>query len=178
MTDAHARATGRGGSAGPRVRRASLDDAAAIAALLRDLGYAWLDAMALTATLKALLERPDLALFLAIDRAGRSLGLVQLSHRPQVHLGGTQVSIDALVVSAEARGQGIGRRLLRRARAYARCHQAVRVEVHTNRGRESYRRGFYAANGFREANSALFRLAELERKQGPALPGTARAPTP
>jgi hypothetical protein len=33
----------------------------------------------------------------------------------------------------------------------------VRIEVHTTRARENYQRGFYSLNGYREADSALFR---------------------
>jgi ribosomal protein S18 acetylase RimI-like enzyme len=151
-------------SPGLRVRRARGDDGAAIRRLLVALGYEAGGGPALPALLRDTLARPDLALFLATDRgdpAGTPLGLIGLSRRPQLHLGGTLVSIDALAVLPEARGRGVGRRLLRRARAYARLHRAVRLEVHTTRARENYRRGFYPSNGFREADSALFRI-ELE----------------
>ncbi len=143
-----------------RVRAATTDDCAAIRELLIALGYASGGGPQLPELLRAALARADLALFVACDRAdplGTPLGLIQLSRRPQLHLGGTLVSIDALTVSPEARGRGVGGRLLRRARAYARLHHAVRIEVHTTRSRENYRRGFYPAHGYREVDSALFR---------------------
>jgi (aminoalkyl)phosphonate N-acetyltransferase len=148
-----------------RVRRATEEDLSAIEELLAALGYRMGEAGALVASLRATLERPDLALFLACDPAiGRPVGLLLLSQRPQLQLGGTLVSIDTLVVSPEVRGLGVGRRLLRRARAFARLHRAVRVEVNTTRSRENYRRGFYPANDYEEADAALFRLAPLERR--------------
>ena len=148
-----------------RVRGAQEADGAAIRGLLRALGYEAGDGEALAGLLRAALDRPDCALFLALDRddpRGAPLGLIQLSQRPQLHLGGPLVSIDTLTVLPGARGRGIGRRLLRRARAYARLHRAVRIEVHTTRARENYRRGFYPANGYQEADSALFRLDRQE----------------
>lgn len=139
-----------------RVRLAREEDVAALPTLLRALGYTADNEAELGALLRATLDRPDLAVFLAIGHEG-PLGLLGLSQRPQLHLGGTLVSIDALAILPEARGRGIGRRLLRRAIAYARLHRAVRIELHTTRARENYRRGFYPANGYREVDSALFR---------------------
>ncbi len=143
-----------------RLRPACTSDRAAVAALLRALGYLEGGGDDLAALLRETLHRPDMALFLAVARdepRGTALGLIGLSRRPQLQLGGTLVSIDTLAVRADARGRGVGRRLMRRARAYARLHRAVRIEVHTTRARENYRRSFYPANGYREANSALFR---------------------
>jgi ribosomal protein S18 acetylase RimI-like enzyme len=145
---------------GMRLRRAREDDQAAIATLLRALGYTAGGGKPLPALLRDALARPDFAIFLAFERTtpeGAALGLLQLSQRPQLHLGGTLVSIDALAVLPSVRGRGVGKRLLRRARAYARLHRAVRIEVHTTRARENYQRGFYPLNGYREADSALFR---------------------
>ncbi|MBI3075702.1 MAG: hypothetical protein HYY85_01750 [Deltaproteobacteria bacterium] len=42
-----------------------------------------------------------------------------------------------------------------------RCRQCLRLELHTNRARESYGRGFYQRHGFREADSALLRWDAL-----------------
>lgn len=148
-----------------RVRCATTDDRPAIGALLAALGYRFRDEAALAGVLAATLARPDLALFLARDPAtDRPIGLLLLSQRPQLQLGGTLVSVDTLVVSPEARGLGVGRRLLRRARAYARLHRAARLEVNTTRTRENYRRRFYPANGYEEANAAIFRLRALEQR--------------
>jgi (aminoalkyl)phosphonate N-acetyltransferase len=150
-----------------RVRGATEGDLPAIEGLLAALGYRVGEEGALVASLRATLGRPDLALFLACEAAsGRAVGLLLVSQRPQPQLGGTLVSVDTLVVSPEARGLGVGRRLLRRARAFARLHRAVRLEVNTTRTRENYRRGFYPANGYEEADAALFRLGALERRLG------------
>jgi len=162
-----------------RLRPARESDRAAVAALLRALGYTAGGGSELTALLRTTLDRPDMALFLATERAapeGAALGLIGLSRRPQLQLGGTLVSIDTLAVRADARGRGVGQRLIRRARAYARLYRAVRIEVHTTRARENYRRGFYPANGYQEANSALFRYeiahTAVRYDQTPGDPGS------
>lgn len=140
-----------------RLRQACESDLTVVAALLQALGYMEGGGDSLAAVLEMTLHRPDMALFLAVERGGTALGMLGLSQRPQLQLGGMLVSIDTLAVRADARGRGVGRRLMRRAWAYARLHHAVRIEVHTTRARENYRRGFYPANGYQEANSALFR---------------------
>jgi GNAT superfamily N-acetyltransferase len=93
----------------------------------------------------------------AEDANRRVVGMLSLSHRPQLRLGGTLVTIDELVVAERARGSGVGRALLRRAQDIASDTGALRVELTTNRTRESYERAFYAKNGFIEANSAVMR---------------------
>lgn len=152
-----------------RLRRAAPTDLAAIRRLAADLGYHHRAGELSADFLARALGRPDVVVSVAVLPDGCPAGLLALSCRPHLHLGGNVVSVDTLVVSAEARGQGIGRRLLRRVRAYARATGAIRVELHTNRGRESYRRGFYTAAGYREAGSALFRLADLEGDLTPTL---------
>ena len=151
-----------------RLRRVAAADLPAVRRLLAALGYDHADEAALAEHLTTVLARPDLAAFLAVDHAGAPLGLIALSQRPMFHLGRTLVTIDSLVVANEARGLGVGGRLLRRARAFARAHRAVRLEVHTSRSRENYRRGFYPKHGFREADAAIFRDVGLEdgRRRG------------
>ncbi|MDD5657936.1 MAG: GNAT family N-acetyltransferase, partial [Elusimicrobia bacterium] len=90
-------------------------------------------------------------------RQGRLIGLLAWSLRPMLHIAGRLFRIDELVVSNAARGQGVGRELLRAAHELARRRGALRIELLTNRKRESYRRGFYAKNGFDEADTAVFR---------------------
>ncbi len=94
----------------------------------------------------------------AEDDAGRVVGLLALSYRAQLRLAGTLVTIDELVVAQRARGRGVGRALLDRAKTIATELGATRVELSTNRARESFSRGFYTKNGFVEVGSAVMRL--------------------
>ena len=74
-----------------------------------------------------------------------------------MRLAGCMVTIDELVVTAGARGAGIGARMLELAKAEAARVGARRLELHTARRRASYERGFYVKNGFAEVDSAVMR---------------------
>jgi N-acetylglutamate synthase-like GNAT family acetyltransferase len=140
------------------VRVARSSDAPALLDLLRELGYGDVDSKARFDSIEAVLRHPEMRVLVADGEHGRIVGMLALSHRPQLRLGGTLVTIDELVVTARERGCGVGRALLERAKALAAELGACRLELHTNRTRESYLRGFYAKNGFMEVNSAVMRL--------------------
>jgi ribosomal protein S18 acetylase RimI-like enzyme len=139
------------------IRRASPADLDAAYALMESLGYARLDRGRFGQTFAAVLNHPETVVLLA-EAGGSAIGLMSLSYGPQLRLAGIAVSIDELVVAETARGQGIGRRLLEEARAFAQEVGARRLELQTRRARESYQRGFYIKNGFSEAPSAIMRL--------------------
>ncbi|PYT05931.1 MAG: hypothetical protein DMF60_10365 [Acidobacteria bacterium] len=69
-----------------------------------------------------------------------------------------KITIDEFVVADNARGRGVGRALLEHIKSMARKAGARRLELNTNRARESYRRAFYIKNGFTEADSAVMRI--------------------
>lgn len=140
------------------IRRAVESDLVATLVLLESLGYPNLERQAFTSAFVDVLQHPDMIVLLAIDESERAVGLMSLSHRPQLRLAGEILSIDELAVLNSVRGQGIGQKLLNEARRLAKEIGAKRIELHTNRNRESYRRQFYVKNGFTEANSALLRF--------------------
>lgn len=141
------------------VRPATRSDVAAIRALLVELGYADLATDgALESTLEAVLADRERRVWLA-ERAGRSVGMISISIRPQLRLAGLLLVIEELVVQDEARGSGIGTTLLEIARNEALRLGVRRVELVTNRSRPAYRRRFYAERGFTEVDSALMRWA-------------------
>jgi GNAT superfamily N-acetyltransferase len=145
----------------PKIRRAGLADVIAAYDLMAALGYPNLASDSFASTFADVLKRPDMIVLVAEESMGRVVGLISISHRPQLRLAGTLVSVDELVVAADARGKGIGRALLNEAKHLAEKLGACRIELETNRARESYRRGFYVKNGFIEADSAIMRF---ERK--------------
>src|SRR5262245_33142272 len=124
--------------------------------LMSELGYIDLDFDAFTEVYIALLKDPATTLLVAEATEGPLIALASISRRPQLRLGGDLVTIDELVVSSAARGRGVGRAILDRAKEIA--LNARRLELQTNRGRESYQRGFYLKNGFSEADSAVMRI--------------------
>jgi len=124
---------------------------------MSDLGYENLDRRAFAGAFRKVLACRDSGILLAEDD-GEPCGLLAWSLRPMLHLAGPVFSIDELVVAGPSRGLGAGQRLLKAALLLARRRGAVRVELLTNRRRESYRRGFYLKNGFSEVDSAVFRM--------------------
>lgn len=146
---------------GVQIRRARPGDVAPVAALVKQLGYAP-DERGFDETFAQVVRHPEAAVFVAAD-GPRVIGYLALSQRPQIRLGGRIASIDDMCVDDRRRGAGVGGALLKAALEYARAIGCKRVEVTSRRARESYQRGFYAAHGFVEVDSALLRL-ELGKK--------------
>ena len=139
-----------------RVRRARPGDALAVRKLIRELGYP-ADTRATDETVSQVVKHPEAAVFVAVDGV-EVLGYAAVSIRPQMRLGGLLASIDELVVTAARRGAGVGTQLLDAAIAHARSLQCRRIDVLTNRARDSYQRGFYTERGFDEVDSAVLRI--------------------
>ncbi|MEW6128243.1 MAG: GNAT family N-acetyltransferase [Acidobacteriota bacterium] len=141
-----------------KLRQATASDMESVHQLIVALGYPDISKEKFHEGFNAVINHADSTVFLATDGSEKPLGLMTLSKRPQLRLAGMILCIDELAVLNEARGSGIGSALLDKAKAFAGEIQAVRIELHTNRMRESYRRQFYLKNGFIEANSALMRI--------------------
>lgn len=141
-------------------RLAAPSDGDALYALLPELGYPGGSRAMFDATLARVLGDPTQRLWVAVGGASaeRIVGMVAVTMRPQLRLGGLLVTVDELVVTADARGRGVGGALIARVVREADAVGARRVELHTQRARESYQRGFYAKHGFDEIESAVLRL--------------------
>jgi len=109
------------------------------------------------------LNHPEIDVIIAADNLDRVIGFVSLSHRPQLRLRGRIATIDELVVAEGWHNKRVGTKLLAAALARASALSVKRVEIHTHKGRASYRRSFYERNGFVEIDSVILRLAELEK---------------
>jgi len=142
---------------GFRVRAARRGDGEALAALLGELGY---PGAADTSTVHWVLSHPEMDVIVAADNMDKPVGMITLSHRPQLRMKGRIVTIDELVVSASWRRRGVGRALMKRALERARALTARRVELHTHKGRGEAVRAFYESCGFQEVDSLVMRLAE------------------
>jgi GNAT superfamily N-acetyltransferase len=144
-----------------RIRPANDEDARAALSLMSALGYEVRDPDAFDSVFRAVIGRSDAAVLIAAANSGRAIGLAAVSWRPQLRLSGTLVSLDELVVDPTTRGLGVGRGLLDEVKALAARvagpEWTWRLQLETNRSRESYRRGFYVKNGFQEVDSALLR---------------------
>jgi N-acetylglutamate synthase-like GNAT family acetyltransferase len=159
MAAPHKTALATEGAAGVRVRSARRGDAEGIAALLRELGY---PGAADISTVNWVVSHPESEIFVAADGHDRPVGLLSLSHRPQLRMNGRIATVDEMVVAAAWRRRGVGRALLARAVEKAKTLSCKRLELVTHRGRGDYVRQFYLACGFDEADSTVLRLRDLD----------------
>jgi GNAT superfamily N-acetyltransferase len=146
-----------------RIRPARRGDREGIAALLAEIGY--LDACD-SSTLSWVISHPEMEVHMAVDPLDRAVGMVSLSHRPQLRLKGRIATIDELVVATAWRGKGIGRDLLQRAVQRVKVLGCKRLELNTLETRRDSGVRFGVKSGFVEVDSALLRLADLETGRG------------
>jgi GNAT superfamily N-acetyltransferase len=129
-----------------QIRQAHATDAAAVNELLRQLGYPQ-DGTATTATrIQAWGDGPTSAAYVA-EADGDLLGVIAVHICPFFERSGAWGRIVALVVSDQARGQGVGGQLVRAAESFAERRGCVRMEVtsgdHRHDAHEFYRRCGY-----------------------------------
>jgi GNAT superfamily N-acetyltransferase len=127
------------------LRSASLIDADDVAALLTELGYPC-DRDEAARRILAITDNDRQALVVA-RVGGMVSGLVALDFMYYLPLGTTTCRITALVVTTSARGQGLGRQLLREAERRARAGGAARLEL-TSGSQRTDAHAFYRACGF------------------------------
>ena len=139
------------------IRPAIESDLHAAFKLMAELGYPDLTIARFAEIYSSVQKHPAMTLIVAEDD-GEVVGLASISRRPQLRLASDLITIDELVVADNARGVGLGRALLEHVKAMAGSSGARRLELETNRARESYRRRFYVKNGFTEADSAVMRI--------------------
>ncbi|MFC4159682.1 GNAT family N-acetyltransferase [Chitinimonas lacunae] len=138
------------------LRRAVLADAAVLAALAGELGYAR-TAEEIGATLSRFAARDDQAVWVAEHR-GQVLGWLHASERLALE-SSLRVEVLGLVVTAAARGSGIGARLLLEAEAWARLRGVAEIELRSNIRREDAHR-FYLRQGYLQSKTSYtFRKA-------------------
>lgn len=137
------------------IRSAAVSDAQFLYDLLRELGYDPCAESDFRTQLEDFLSTgsPTLVVALIGDEV---VGFATASRKKLLRLGASASELDELAVSMRHRGRGVGRALLREVEARERASGSVRLILSTRRIRESYKRGFYAKNGFSEAPSALF----------------------
>ena len=126
------------------VRAATAGDATAVAALLAELGYP-IDAGDVAERLGAIRAEGG-AVLLAVDGDASPVGLISLSRHSVLHVAGSVGYITALVVTARARGRGVGRTLVDAAFEWARRNGCVRLSV-TSAERRADAHAFYPRCG-------------------------------
>lgn len=136
-----------------RISPASIQDAAALSALLTELEHPT-PPEAVAERLPALLADGDEAL-LAWD-GDRVVGLVTLHVMSVLHRSGPIGRITSLVVAAEARGLGIGRALVEAAETRFRARGCVYAEV-TSNARRTEAHAIYEHLGYAKTHVRLWK---------------------
>ena len=115
--------------AGYRLRPGRRGDSDGLTALLKELGYSeGVDA----ATLNWVVSHPEIEIHVAVDMHDRLIGMLALSHRPQLRLRGRIATIDELIVATAWRRKGAAKALIKRATERAKALGAKRLELRTH----------------------------------------------
>jgi GNAT superfamily N-acetyltransferase len=136
------------------IRRALQEDAAGVQELLLQLGYDSCEGD-VRSKLAVLSERASDPVLVAVEGV-RLLGVLALHWTPMLHLAAPLARITALVVRDEARGTGVGRRLVDAAAILARNAGCTQLELTTSL-RRTDAQAFYRAIGFLESSVRLSR---------------------
>jgi GNAT superfamily N-acetyltransferase len=145
------------------IREARQEDASAIAAILRTLG--WVERLKNetvvtteqhVAHMLELAAREDCNTVLVAERNdGVVVGYLAVHWFPNL-MRGLDGYVSELFVHPDATGQGAGSRLIETVRMYATRRGCARLLLMNRRIRESYRRGFYAKHGWEELRDGAF----------------------
>jgi aminoglycoside 6'-N-acetyltransferase I len=135
-----------------KLRSARRGDAEPVKALLTELSLPT-DA----GTFTWVIQHPEMKVLVATDVLDKAIGVVALSHRPQIQVAGRVVTIDLLVVAAQARKKGVGRLLLEAAVKEAKVFAAKQVDVRLAADDEGGR-AFLARCGFTPLGETVYRL--------------------
>jgi GNAT superfamily N-acetyltransferase len=102
-------------------------------------------------------QHPEIESFVAHDAAAfsRLYGMISMSHRPQLRLGGRVACIDLFLIAPEHRQRGIGHDLLAQALRRTEALACKRVEVYLPAARED-RHAFFESYGFFKAANDLY----------------------
>jgi GNAT superfamily N-acetyltransferase len=144
------------------IRHARVEDADAVAGILRAADQfrrlSVLEPEEATAQLRRSLSQytPDGShtAYVAHDSAGTVLGYVTVHWLPYLFMPGPEGYVSELFVHPAVAGNGIGTRLLDVVISEAKERGCTRLSLINIRGRESYKRGFYAKRGWQERADA------------------------
>lgn len=143
-------------SAFPLIRSAQPHDAEGICQLLASVGwfyrYASEEPTAHAERVRELIAQAGerSLLLVAHDRTHGVVGYCATHWQPLAILQGWEGYVSELFVSDAVRGQGIGRKLLQAATEAARARGCTRIWLVNSKERPSYKRGFYAQQGWSE----------------------------
>jgi GNAT superfamily N-acetyltransferase len=145
-----------------QIRQVSAQDARQLAELLREIG--WFESFkndpfeAVSRQVRLHIEQcladNSHSIFVAEPRDGKIVGYGSVHWLPYLFLKGPEGYVSELFVRESARGQGVGRELLRNIETEARARRCTRLSLINLRNRESYTRQFYVKAGWEERAEA------------------------
>ncbi|MCF7966975.1 GNAT family N-acetyltransferase [Methylobacter sp. Wu8] len=97
--------------------------------------------------LSRIIGNPEVGLIVVVRQGGRVVGMANLLYTVSTALGDRVALLEDMVVSPNARGSGIGSRLLEHAIQLARLNGCKRITLLTDRDNEAAQR-FYQRRGF------------------------------
>jgi GNAT superfamily N-acetyltransferase len=102
-------------------------------------------------------QHPEMESFVAHDLASfsRLFGMITMSHRPQLRLGGRVACIDLFLVAPEQRHKGIGHALFAQALRRSTALGCKRIELYLPASRD-HRHEFFEEHGFVKSDVGLF----------------------
>ena len=141
-----------------RVRKAVLEDAVAIAQLLKELGwFEYLTHESFADTAARVERHLELchadnshSVYVAENPLGEVLGYASVHWLPYLFLKAPEGYLSELFVQAEERGKGVGALLFEAIKTEAIARGCSRLMLVNSRSRESYQRGFYKKLGWEE----------------------------
>ena len=138
-----------------RLRPARRGDADALRQLVSDLGYG--DSADMQ-TVSWVISHPEMEVFMAADALDKGIGMLALSHRPQLRLGGRIATFDEICVSPAWRRKGVGKALVAKAVERSKTLGVRRIEITSHAAARDEARAFCLACGFTEVGPDLMRL--------------------
>jgi GNAT superfamily N-acetyltransferase len=145
-----------------QIRQVSAQDARQLAELLREIG--WFESFkndpfeAVSRQVRLHIEQcladNSHSIFVAEPRDGKIVGYGSVHWLPYLFLKGPEGYVSELFVRESARGQGVGRELLRNIETEARARRCTRLSLINLRNRESYTRQFYVKAAWKERAEA------------------------
>lgn len=136
-----------------KVRPARRGDSEHVRTLMSEVGFQC-DSQIVT----WLISHPEMEILVAADSLDKAIGVLALSHRPQLRFSARIATIDELVVAHAWRHKGVGRELLKRAVDRAKVLGAKRVEIQNMLGQKDPALPFFASCGFEPAETLVFKL--------------------
>ena len=151
---------------GVRLRRATIDDVAAVVALIADdqLGATRDDPADLTAYLRAFaaIDADPAQLLVVLEDGGAVVGTMQLSFVPGLsRRGATRAQVEAVRVAASQRGRGLGEQMVRWAVDEAARRGCALVQLTTDKSRVDAHR-FYERLGFTASHEGFKMSLDVE----------------